>query len=421
MNMTRCSPKWPKPRSKDDPRPSKPVSSPFKIPIVDLGAQYTKIRAEIQRALNEVIESQRFILGPAVTSFEAQMANYLQCRHAVGVASGSDALLLALMALQIGPGDGVITTPFTFFSTVSSITRLGATPLFVDIEAENYLLSGKALERLLNARAAVHDGEAKDSQTGLRLKALLPVHLFGHCGTMNEIIGLARTFRLRIVEDVAQACGARLKIDGQVRFAGTIGDLGCYSFFPSKTLGGFGDAGLISTESEELATKLRMLRMHGESMKYHHEVTGVNSRLDSIQAAVLSVKQTYLDTWCEERIERAEAYRRLFMESGLLGNGIVSIPGAITDKSHIFNNYVVRAQRRDELRQFLAGNGIQSEIYYPVPLHLQKSFAALGHRRGDFPQAELAASQVLALPLYPELTVDQQETVVDSIRVFFQR
>jgi dTDP-4-amino-4,6-dideoxygalactose transaminase len=397
------------------------VSSPYKIPIVDLGAQYAKIRPEIQRALDEVVEGQRFILGPAVTSFEAQMADYRQCRYAVGVASGSDALLLALMALEIGPGDGVITTPFTFFSTVSSITRLGATPLFVDIEAENYLLSGKALERLLSERAVIYDGDAKDSKTGLRLKALLPVHLFGYCGPMNEFAGLARTFRLRIVEDVAQACGARLNIDGQVRFAGTIGDLGCYSFFPSKTLGGFGDGGLIVTESVDLAKKLRMLRMHGESLKYHHEVTGINSRLDSIQAAVLSVKQKYLDTWCEERIERAEAYRHLFMESGLLGNGILSIPGAITDKSHVFNNYVIRAQRRDELRQFLAENGVQSEIYYPVPLHLQKCFAALGHRQGDFPQAELATSQVLALPLYPELTLDQQETVVDRIRAFFQR
>lgn len=397
------------------------MSSSYKIPIVDLGAQYAKIRAEIQRALNEVVESQRFILGPAVTSFEAQMAEYLQCRHAVGVASGSDALLLALTALEIGPGDGVITTPFTFFSTVSSITRLGATPLFVDIEAENYLLSGKALERLLGERAIIHDGVAKDSKSGLRLKALLPVHLFGYCGTMNEFAGLARTFRLQIVEDVAQACGARLNIDGQVRFAGTIGDLGCYSFFPSKTLGGFGDGGLIVTDSAELATKLRMLRMHGESLKYHHEVTGINSRLDSIQAAVLSVKQKYLDSWCDERIERAEAYRCLFMESGLLGNGILSIPVANTDMCHVFNNYVVRAQRRDELRQFLAENGIQSEIYYPVPLHLQKCFAALGHRQGDFPEAELAASQVLALPLYPELTVDQQETVVDRIRAFFQR
>lgn len=397
------------------------MSSPYKIPIVDLGAQYAKIRPEIQRALDEVVEGQRFILGPAVTSFEAQMADYLQCRHAVGVASGSDALLLALMALEIGPGDGVITTPFTFFSTVSSITRLGATPLFVDIEAENYLLSGKALERLLSERAVIYDGDAKDSKTGLRLKALLPVHLFGYCGPMNEFAGLARTFRLRIVEDVAQACGARLNIDGQVRFAGTIGDLGCYSFFPSKTLGGFGDGGLIVTESVDLAKKLRMLRMHGESLKYHHEVTGINSRLDSIQAAVLSVKQKYLDTWCEERIERAEAYQHLFRESGLLGNGILSIPGAITDKSHVFNNYVIRAQRRDELRQFLAENGVQSEIYYPVPLHLQKCFAALGHRQGDFPQAELATSQVLALPLYPELTLDQQETVVDRIRAFFQR
>lgn len=393
---------------------------PDKIPIVDLHAQYVKIRAEVRLAIDEVVESQQFILGPAVTRFEAQLAAYLHCAHAVGVASGSDALLLALMALDIGPGDGVITTPFTFLSTVSSITRLGATPLFADIDADDYLLSAKALDEFLSKRGKIRDGVTIDTKTGRQIKALLPVHLFGQCCAMNELITLAQKYRLHIVEDVAQACGARLEINGQTKFAGTIGALGCFSFFPSKTLGGFGDGGLVSAESIELVDRLRMLRMHGESAKYHHEVTGINSRLDSLQAAVLSVKQKYLETWCEERIQRADSYFRLFKQCGILGKGVLAIPPPSTDKSHVFNNYVIRAERRDPLKQFLADNGVQSEIYYPLPLHLQKCFADLGYQRGDFPKAELAASQVLALPLYPELSAGQQETVVEQICAFYR-
>ncbi|MGH7816428.1 MAG: DegT/DnrJ/EryC1/StrS family aminotransferase [Candidatus Binatia bacterium] len=395
--------------------------SPYKIPIVDLGAQYGQIRDEVRRAIDEVVESQQLILGPAVTRFETEMADYLHCGHAVGVASGSDALLLALMALDIGSGDAVITTPFTFFSTVSSITRLGATPLLVDIDDDDYLLSAKALGQLLSERGLIRDGVTIDRQSGLRMKALLPVHLFGQCCAMVELVALAKQFGMKIVEDVAQACGARMEINRQVKFAGTIGDLGCFSFFPSKTLGAFGDAGLVTAETNELAARLHMLRMHGESSKYHHDVTGINSRLDSLQAAVLSVKQKYLETWCEERIERAGVYHRLLNQSGLLGDCILAIPPASADKSHVFNNYVIRAHRRDELKQFLSENGIQSEIYYPLALHLQKCFADLGHQPGDFPLAELAARQVLALPLYPELTVDQQETVVDKIHAFFRR
>jgi dTDP-4-amino-4,6-dideoxygalactose transaminase len=232
---------------------------------------------------------------------------------------------------------------------------------------------------------------------------------------------MARKFQLRIVEDVAQACGARREVHGEVKFAGTSGDIGCFSFFPSKNLGGFGDAGLVSTDSQSLATQLGMLRTHGESTKYHHDLTGINSRLDSIQAAVLSIKLKYLETWCEKRIERASVYHRLFTASQLIGNGIVAIPPLSTDKSHVFNNYVIRTERRDSLKQFLTEHGIQSEIYYPVPLHLQKCFGDLLHQPGDFPLAELAASQVLALPLYPELTSDQQATVVDKIQLFFRR
>jgi dTDP-4-amino-4,6-dideoxygalactose transaminase len=395
--------------------------SPYKIPIVDLRAQYSKLRSEIRQALEEVLESQQFILGPAVTRLEAQMAAYLQCDFAVGVASGSDALLLALMALDIGPGDGVIVTPFTFFSTVSSITRLGATPLFIDIEAESYLLSAKGLEAFLAERGRVHGGQTMDSKTGLRIKALLPVHLFGRCCDMAAFAVLANKYGLKIVEDVAQACGAQTMIGGHAKFAGAIGTLGCFSFFPSKTLGGFGDGGLVTTNEKELAAKLRALRMHGESAQYHHQVTGINSRLDSLQAAVLAVKQRYLDAWCAQRIERAQTYHRLFTQSGLVGNNILSVSAPIRDQSHVFNNYVVRAQRRDELNRFLADQGIQSEVYYPLPLHLQACFAGLGYKPGDFPQAESAATQVLALPLYPEISLEQQETVVQTIQDFYRR
>lgn len=392
----------------------------YKIPIVDLRAQYAELRREINRAMEEVLDSQQFILGPAVKRFEEQMAEYLGCAHAVGVASGSDALLLALMALGIGPGDGVITTPFTFFSTVSSITRLGATPLLVDIEAESYLLSAGATTAFLNERGRIEIDKTVDKETGLRIAALLPVHLFGRCCAMTELASLAKKYHLSIVEDAAQACGARAAMDGHTKLAGSIGTLGCFSFFPSKTLGGFGDGGLVTTGDRELAAKLRMLRVHGESAKYHHQVTGINSRLDSLQAAVLSVKLRYLDPWCERRMERAHIYFRLLKESGVIGDNVLRIPEAPADRSHVFNNYVVSVRRRDELRQFLAAKGIQSEVYYPLPLHLQSCFAALGYKKDDFPQAELAATQVLALPLYPELTPTQQQEVVGAIREYYR-
>jgi dTDP-4-amino-4,6-dideoxygalactose transaminase len=393
----------------------------FKIPIVDLRAQYVKIRAEVREAFDEVSDSQLFILGPAVKKFEEQMAAYLGCKHAVGVASGSDALLLALMALDIGPGDAVITTPFTFFSTVSSITRLGATPWFVDIDPASYLISEKGVESLLDVRGRSGAGDITfDPETGLRIKALLPVHLFGQCCAMKDLTGLAQRYHLHIVEDVAQACGARMSLGGVTRFAGAVGDLGCFSFFPSKNLGGFGDGGMVSANRRELAEKLGMLRRHGEQTKYFHEVTGLNSRLDSLQAAILTIKQKYLESWCAERIRRAETYQQLFRNSRLLGNGVTSIPPSITDKSHVFNNYVIAAERRNELKQFLAEHGIQTEIYYPLPLHLQKCFTHLGYKKGDFPHAELAATRVLALPLYPELTAAQQETVVGAITDFYR-
>jgi dTDP-4-amino-4,6-dideoxygalactose transaminase len=378
------------------------------------------MRAEVLSAIDEVLESQQFVLGPAVSRFEEQMAQYLGCAHAAGVASGSDALLLALMALDIGPGDGVIVTPFTFFSTVSAITRLGATPLFVDIEPSDYLISAGAVEKFLAQRARRENNRTMDAKTGLSIKALLPVHLFGRCCAMAELLPVAQKFGLRVVEDVAQACGARNKIAGAEKFAGAIGDLGCFSFFPSKTLGGYGDGGLVTTGDAALAAKIKTLRAHGENRKYHHQLSGINSRLDSLQAAVLSVKQGYLDKWCAQRIVRAETYYRLLTQCGLIGDErIISIPRPPADKTHVFNSYVVRAQRRDELKNFLTERGIQSEIYYPLPLHLQECFAPLGYKEGNFPAAELAARQVLALPLYPEITAAQQELVVEGISAFF--
>jgi dTDP-4-amino-4,6-dideoxygalactose transaminase len=389
--------------------------SPYKIPIVDLRAQYDHLRREVREAIDEVLETQQFILGPAVSRLEKQLATYLHCNFTVGVASGSDALLLALMALGIGRGDGVIVPPFTFFSTVSAITRLGARPLFVDINATDYLISGLAVETFLDEHT-----RAK-SFHGRHIKALLPVHLFGQCCDMATLVDLAEKYSLFLVEDVAQACGARTAVSGKTKFAGTFGAAGCFSFFPSKNLGGYGDGGLVSANDEKLTKQLRMLRVHGESQKYHHQVTGINSRLDSIQAAVLYVKQRYLESWCEERIQRAQTYHRLFMESGLIGDQIFGIPAPITDKSHVFNNYVIRVRDRDDLKRFLADAGIQSEIYYPLPLHLQTCFAELGYKEGAFPQAELAAKQVLALPLYPELSLSRQETVVGTIQKFCRR
>ncbi len=387
----------------------------YKIPIVDLRAQYDHLRREIHEAIDEVLQTQQFILGPAVSRFEKQLATYLGCPFAVGVASGSDALLLALMALGIGPGDGVIVPPFTFFSTVSAITRLGAKPLFVDIDADDYLISGSAV------KAFLHEHACGKGSHGLRPKALLPVHLFGRCCDMASLVELADRHSLLLVEDVAQACGARASVSGTTKFAGTFGAAGCFSFFPSKNLGGYGDGGLISGSGEKLLERLHMLRVHGESQKYHHQAIGINSRLDAIQAAVLSVKQRYLDSWCEQRIQRAQTYHQLFSESGLIGDPIIQIPASVTDKSHVFNNYVIRVRGRDDLKRFLADAGIQSEIYYPLPLHLQPCFADLGYKEGDFPQAELAAKQVLALPLYPELSLSQQEIVVGTIKEFCRR
>lgn len=406
----------------------KPVSDRKKqaatqIPILDLKVQYRKIRNEVKNAIDEVLESQQFILGPVVQKFEAQVASHLHAGMAVGVASGSDALLLSLMALGIGPGDAVLVPPFTFFSTVSSITRLGAAAVFIDIDPTTYLLDPGSLETFLEERARPHpEGPGlMDPRSRWKLKALLPVHLFGRCCPMASLSALAQRHQLYIVEDVAQAFGARAQLPtGGSKAAGTVGDLGCFSFFPTKNLGGIGDGGLVITDQSELGEKVRMLRVHGARSKYHHLEVGLNSRLDALQAAVLLVKLRYVDRWCEERTERARIYQSLFVAAGLVGDEILNLPNSADEKSHVFNQYVIRARRRDDLRNYLAKHGIKTEVYYPIPLHLQPCFAFLGYAKGDFPGSEQAAAEALALPMYPELTREQQETVVGRIKDFYR-
>ena len=382
------------------------------IPFLDLKVQYRSIRKEILEAMEGVLESQAFILGPTVQRFEEQVASYLQCRAAVGVASGTDALLLSLMTLGIGPGEAVLVPTFTFFSSVACITRLGATPVFVDIDPDTCLIDTKQTEDLLGQHSRKSNG---------RIKAILPVHLFGQCCEMDELLALADRYKLQIVEDVAQAFGSKVKLgQGGPKAAGTIGDLGCFSFFPTKTLGGFGDGGLVATNDQPLADKIRRLRVHGQGTKYHHEAIGINSRLDALQAAILQVKLRYLDQWCDQRVQRARYYEKLFSSSGLVKDKTVLLPASRTERSHIYNYYVIRAERRDELKQHLAKGEIQTLVYYPLPLHLQPCFEYLGYNKGDFPKAELVSSQALAIPMYPELTSDQQEIVVQRIVDFYR-
>jgi len=383
------------------------------IPFLDLKVQYRSIRKEILAAMEGVLESQAFILGQTVQRFEGQVASYLQRRAAVGVASGTDALLLSLMALGIGPGDAVLVPTFTFFSSVACVTRLGATPIFVDIDPDTCLIDTKQAEDLLGQRSR------KDQ---VRIKAILPVHLFGQCCEMDELLALADRYKLQIVEDVAQAFGSKVKLGkGGPKAAGTIGDLGCFSFFPTKTLGGFGDGGLVATNDQPLADKIRRLRVHGQGTKYHHEAIGINSRLDALQAAILQVKLRYLDQWCDRRIQHARYYEKLFSSSGLVKDKTIILPASSTERSHIYNYYVIRAERRDELKQHLANGRIQTLVYYPLPLHLQPCFEFLGYHKGDFPKAELVSSQALAIPMYPELTSEQQEIIVQRIAEFYRK
>ncbi|HPD61766.1 MAG TPA: DegT/DnrJ/EryC1/StrS family aminotransferase, partial [Thermodesulfobacteriota bacterium] len=354
------------------------------IPLLDLKAQYATIRDEIKPAIDEVLESQLFILGEKVIKLEEAIANYSGSKFAVGVASGSDALLLALMALNVGYGDQVITTPYTFFATAGSIARLGAVPVFVDIDPKTFNISPQKISECLTTISP------KD-----KIKAIMPVHLYGQCADMDPILAIAREHGLPVIEDAAQAIGSQY----MGRKAGSIGDLGCFSFFPSKNLGGFGDGGMVTTNNETLAEKVAILRVHGSKPKYYHKVIGLNSRLDALQAAALLVKIKHLDQWTANRRKNADYYRERFQKNGL--DEFVGLPKTAEGNFHIYNQFVTRVKHRDKLQQFLTQAGIGTEIYYPIPLHLQECFQYLGYKEGDLPESEKAARETLALPIYP--------------------
>ncbi len=368
------------------------------IKQLELSEQYQQLNPEILDRVRQVFETQHFVMGTAVGEFETACADYLGVKHAIAVASGSDALLLALMALGIKSGDKVVTSPFTFFATASAITRLGGIPVFVDIDPATFNLSVSALEHALKKHRPV--------------RAILPVHLYGRSADMEGIMKLAGRYRVKVVEDAAQAFGARTRYRGAYRKAGTIGDIGCYSFYPTKNLGGAGDGGMVATDNDRLASLLRILRVHGSPKRYLHTHLGINSRLDALQAVVLSVKLGHIEHWNHVRMELAKRYNGLFTDAGLAG--AVTCPDVPEDLTHIFHQYTVRVKNRDSVRQALQDNGIGTEVYYPLPLHLQPVFRYLGYRRGSFLQTEHAARQVLSLPLYPELTVDQQVQVVEG-------
>ena len=381
----------------------------MKVPLLDLKAQYGAIKAELDDAVARVMESQLFILGPQVRECEEAIARYCGCAHGVGVSSGTDALLICLMAEGIGPGDEIITTPFTFFATAGSIARVGARPVFVDIDPVSYNLDVAQIEAKVTPRT----------------RAIIPVHLYGQMADMDAVMQVAKQHGLIVIEDAAQAIGA----EHRGRRAGSVGHYGCFSFFPSKNLGGAGDGGMVVTQDSQRAEKLACLRAHGAEPKYYHQVIGGNFRLDSLQAAVVSVKLQHLDSWTAGRQRNAERYNQLLAETGLPIADTAAyaskpspppclyVPKVVTDR-HIFNQYVIRTGRRDELKAALQEKGVGTEIYYPVPLHLQECFAYLGYKAGEFPESECAARETLALPIYPQLSEPQARHVAQSIAEF---
>lgn len=373
----------------------------MKVPLLDLSAQYRKIKKEALTEVINVCNSQHYILGKHGAALEQEIALYCGAKYAVGVASGTDALLLSLMAAGVGAGDKVITTPFTFFATAGSIARLGAVPVFADIDPATYNIDPSAVESIL-----------KRGQRGV--KAIIPVHLYGQCADMTPINKAARKHGLTVIEDAAQSIGAEYK----GKRAGVLGDICCLSFYPTKNLGCFGDGGMVVTDNARLAEKVKMLRVHGSAKRYYHDLVGANSRLDEIQAAVLRVKLRRLDEWTTARVKNALRYDALFSKAGI--GKFVQIPRIEPFNSSVYNQYVIRAKKRDELRAYLSNAGVGSEIYYPLPLHRQKCFKYLGCRAGDFPQSEKAAKEVLALPIYPELNAVQQSYVVSSIAAFYK-
>jgi len=368
----------------------------IKVPLLDIPLSYKEVLADVEKNINAVIESGYFILGPVVEELEQKIVTYCEAKYAVGVSSGTDALLISLMAAGIKEDDEVITTPFTFFATAGSISRLGAKPVFVDIEPDTFNIDTKQIEENITRKT----------------RAILPVHLYGQCVDMDPVLDLAQKNNLVVIEDAAQAIGSKYK----GRRAGSMGDYGCFSFFPTKNLGGFGDGGMVTMNSEKLYEKVKILRVHGSNPKYYHKVIGGNFRLDAIQAAVVLAKLKYLDRWTEKRRTNAQAYGRLLEEKGITGQ--LTLPSEVVPR-HVYNQYVVRVkEKRDELRKFLGENNIATEIYYPLPLHLQDCFASLGHKKGDFPESEKAADETIALPVFPELTEEQLNYVGETIAQF---
>jgi dTDP-4-amino-4,6-dideoxygalactose transaminase len=368
------------------------------LQFLDLGRQFEQIRAEVSRAVAHVLETQRFVLGPEVEQFEIEITNYLGCRFAVACASGTDALILALLAAGIRPGDEVITTPFTFVATASAITRAGAVPVFVDIDPGTYNLDPEKISQAISPKT----------------RAIIPVHLFGLAAEMRPIMDLARQHGITVIEDAAQAIGGAY----HEKNLGTIGSQGCFSFFPSKNLGGAGDGGVVTTNDASYADRLRLLRVHGSRRKYEYEILGMNSRLDAIQAAILRVKLRYLEQWTEQRRRNAGRYRRFISQS--LSSSYMVMPVEPNGTRHVYNQFTIRCKDRDLLREHLLENGIPTEIYYPHPLHLQPAFSYLGYREGSLPVAESTAREVLSLPIYPELTEDQQRRIAHAAADFYE-
>lgn len=375
------------------------------VPLLDLKAHHEPLHKDIMAALEHTVHSNAFILGPAVETLEARIAAYCQAKYGIGVTSGTDALLLALMALGVGAGDEVITSPYSFFATAGVVARLGAKPVLVDIDATTFNIDPSRIEATITSKT----------------KAIIPVHLYGQCADMAPIMELARRYGLSVIEDAAQAIGAEYR-DG--RRACSMGTVGCLSFFPSKNLGCLGDGGMAVTNDPGLAERMKILRVHGSQPKYYHKLIGGNFRLDTIQAAVLNVKLNYLDGWTKQRQANANRYQSLFQQSGLIQKGRVRLPEAIYRSSggthyHIYNQFVLRVDRRNDLIAHLKAKGIGAEIYYPVPFHLQECFRYLGHKEGDFPESERASNETIAIPIYPELTAAQQAEVVEAIAAFY--
>ena len=394
----------------------------MRVPLLDLSEQYRALSQEIRAATGEVLASQRFILGPRLAAFERAVAEYCGVPYAIGVSSGTDALLAVLMALEIGLGDAVITTAYSFFATSGCIARVGATPVFIDIDPDTYNISTTGLKRYIDKDCQRVEGKLvnKNRQT---IRALIPVHLFGLCCEMNEMLAVAREHNLLLIEDAAQAIGAEYQLENGPAKAGTMGDAGCFSFYPSKNLGAAGDAGLVVCGNEQFADRLRLCRQHGMEARYQHQFIGGNFRLDELQAAILQVKLPHLDGWSAARRKAAKFYSNEFRRVGLHKKIKLPVEPYVESglkNHHIYHQYVIRSPRRDELRQHLSQREIETAIYYPLALHEQPCFEYLGYKAGDFPEAERAARDTLALPIYPEISREAQQYVVKGVAEFFE-